>query len=123
MTLFEQIIGEVSEATGAQIEIAPDRVAEIVVDGTVVLVKPTDPVESSVMLFTVLVDGDVGEAQMKAALEMSLFGRGTAGGTIGLFVDSLIYSVSQSLEGLSAEAFAERLVLFARNAQQIGECI
>ena len=119
MTQYEQIIGEVAEASGTQIAIESDRVAEIAVDGMIVMVRPTDDVETSVTLFTVLVDESVNEAQMKKALEMSLFGRETAGGTIGLFLDSLIYSTNQPLEGLSAQEFAERLVQFAHNAQRI----
>ena len=119
MTQYEQIVGEVAEASGTQIAIESDRVAEIAVDGTIVLVKPTDDVESSVTFFSVLVDEGVDEEQMKKALEMSLFGRGTAGGTIGLFVDSLIYSTCQPLDGLSSQEFAEKLVQFAHNAQRI----
>ena len=123
MTLYEQIIGEVAEASGTPIAIESDRVAEIAVDGMIVLVKPTDAVETSVTLFAVLVDEGVDEAQMKKALEMSLFGRETAGGTIGLFLDSLIYSTDQPLEGLSAQEFAERLVQFAHNAQRIMDAL
>ena len=54
---------------------------------------------------------------------MSLFGRETAGGTIGLFADSLIYSTCQPLDGLSAQEFAEKLVLFAHDAQRISEAL
>ena len=72
MTQFELIVGEVAEASGTEIAIEADRVAEIAVDGTVVLVKPTDAVETSVAFFSVLVDEGVSEAQMKKALEMSL---------------------------------------------------
>ena len=123
MTQYEQIVGEVAEASGTQITIQSDRVAEIAVDGMIVLVKPTDAVETSVTFFSVLVDEGVDEAQMKKALEMSLFGRETAGGTIGLFVDSLIYSVRQPLEGLSAQEFAECLVQFAHDAQRLSEAL
>lgn len=123
MTQYEQIVGEVAEASGTQIAIHSDRVAEIAVDGTIVLVKPMDAVETSVTFFAVLVDEGVGEAQMKKALELNLFGRKTAGGTIGLFVDSLVYSMNQPLEGLSAQEFAERLVQFAHNARRIGDAL
>ena len=123
MTQYEQIIGEIAEASGAQIAIQADRVAEIAVDGTIVLVKPTDAVETAVMLFAVLVDETAGEAQLKKALELSLFGRETAGGTIGLFVDSLVYSVRQPLEGLSAQELAERICEFADRARRLGEAL
>ena len=123
MTHYEQIIGEIAEVSGTQIAIQADRVAEIAVDGMIVLVKPTDAVETSVTLFSVLVDEGVDEAQMKKALEMSLFGRETADGTIGLFVDSLVYSAHQTLEGLSVQEFAERLVRFAHDAQRLSEAL
>ena len=35
MTQYEQIVGEVAEASGTQIVIESDRVAEIAVDGTI----------------------------------------------------------------------------------------
>ena len=119
MTQYEAIVGDVAKASGARIAIAPDRISEISVGGTIVLVKPVDAAETAVTLFAVLVDDGVGEAAMRKALEMSLFGRETAGGSIGLFVDSLIYSVDLPLDGLAAEAFAERLVQFADDARRI----
>jgi len=123
MTQYEHMIGEVAEASGAQIAIEQDRVAEIALDGTIVLVKPLDDTESAVALFAVVSDEGVDETQMKKALELNLFARGTAGGTIGLFADSLIYSARQPLEGLSAQEFAERLCEFAHAARRIGDAL
>ena len=119
MTQYEAIVGDVANASGARIAIAPDRIAEISVGGTIVLVKPVDAAETAVTLFAVLIAEGVGEAEMRKALEMSLFGRDTAGGSIGLFVDSLIYSVDLPLDGLAAAAFAERLVQFADDVRRI----
>ena len=52
MTKYEQILQEVSEACGEEILPASDRVAEISVEGTVVLVKPADATEEVVSIFT-----------------------------------------------------------------------
>ena len=123
MTQYEQMVDELAETSGTQILIASDRVAEIAVDGMIVLVRPTDAVETSVNVFAVIVDEGVDDAQMKKALEMSLFGCETAGGSIGLFLDSLVYSMRLPLDGLTAQEFAERLVQFAHNAQRISEAL
>lgn len=119
MTKYEQILQEVSEACGEEILPASDRVAEISVEGTVVLVKPADATEEVVSIFTVVLDGDADEKSLRKAMELNLFACGTAGGVIGLFVDSLVYSRDLPLEGVSAETFGRVLELFARTSREI----
>ena len=123
MTKYEQILREVSEACGEEILPAPDRVAELAVEDTVVLVKPADATEESVSIFTVVLDGDAGERSVRTAMELNLFARGTDGGVIGLFVDSLVYSRDLPLEGVSAEAFGQVLASFARKSQEISAAL
>ncbi len=118
-TPFEAIIEDLAAATGAEISIGADRVAEIAVADEIVLVKPKDTGEETVAIFSVVSDGGLGEAAMKRALSLNLFGRGTLGGTIGLFLDSLVYSMDVRLEGLSAEDFAENLAGFAKKSSEI----
>ena len=118
-TTFEAVIEELAAATGAEIRIGTDRVAEIAVGDELVLAKPTDTGEENATIFAVVSEGELDEAALKRALSLNLFGRGTLGGTIGLFVDSLVYSMSVRLEGLSAEDFAEKLVAFAKKATEI----
>lgn len=119
MTKYEQILQEVSKACGEEILPASDRVAEISVEGTVVLVKPADATEGVVSIFTVVLDGDADERSLRKAMELNLFACGTAGGVIGLFVDSLVYSRDLPLEGVSAETFGRVLELFARTSREI----
>ncbi|MBQ8125064.1 MAG: type III secretion system chaperone [Kiritimatiellae bacterium] len=119
MTRYEHILQEVTEASGVEIRLASDRVAELMVDDTIVLLKPLDATEESVSIFTVILDGDADDKVLRKAMELNLFGRGTGGGIIGLFVDSLVYSRTLPLEGVSAGAFGEALVSFARKAQEI----
>lgn len=119
MTRYEQMLQEASEASGVEIRLASDRVAELMVEDTIVLVKPLDATEESVSIFTVILDGAVDDKVLRKAMELNLFGRGTDGGIIGLFVDSLVYSRDLSLEGVSADAFGEALVSFARKSREI----
>lgn len=123
MTKYEQILQEVSEACGEEILPASDRVAEISVEGTVVLVKPADATEEVVSIFTVVLDGDADERSLRKAMELNLFACGTAGGVIGLFVDSLVYSRDLPLEGVSAVAFGRVLELFARTSREISAAL
>lgn len=118
-TTFESIIEDLAAATGAEIRIGTDRVAEIGVGNELVLAKPTDTGEDNATIFAVVSEGELDEAALRRALSLNLFGRGTLGGTIGLFVNSLVYSMAVRLEGLSAEDFAEQLVAFAKKATEI----
>lgn len=119
MTRYEQILQEASEASGVEIRLASDRVAELVVEDMIVLLKPVDATEESVAIFTVILDGPADDKVLRKAMELNLFGCGTGGGIIGMFVDSLVYSRNLPLEGVSADAFGEALVSFARKAQEI----
>ena len=118
-TTFEAVIDNLAAATGAEIRIGTDRVAEIAVGDELVLAKPTDTGEENATIFAVVSEGELDEAALKRALSLNLFGRGTLGGAIGLFVDTLVYSMNVRLEGLSAEDFAEKLVAFAKKATEI----
>ena len=123
MTKYEHILREVSEACGENILPASDRVAELVVEDTVVLVKPADATEESVSIFTVVLDGTIDENVLRRAMDMNLFACGTAGGIIGLFVDSLVYSRNLRLEGVSAEAFGEAIAAFAQKSREISAAL
>lgn len=118
-TPFESIIEDLAAETGADIRIGTDRVAEIAVADELVLVKPKDTGEETATLFAVVSEGDLDEAALRRALSLNLFGHGTLGGAIGLFVDSLVLSLDVPLAGLSAEDFAERLAAFAQKSSEI----
>lgn len=123
MTRYEQILQEASEASGVEIRLASDRVAELAVEDMIVLLKPVDATEESVVIFTVIHDGPADDKVLRKAMELNLFGRGTGGGIIGLFVDSLVYSRNLPLEGVSADAFGEVLASFARTAHEIASAL
>lgn len=122
-TPFESIIEDLAAATGADIRIGTDRVAEVAVADELVLVKPKDTGEETVTLFAVVSEGELDETALRRALSLNLFGHGTLGGAVGLFVDSLVFSLDVPLSGLSAEDFAERLAGFAQKSTEIAAAV
>ncbi len=122
-TPFESIIEDLAAATEVDIRIGTDRVAEITVADELVLVKPKDTGEETATIFAVVSEGELDETALRRALSLNLFGRGTLGGTVGLFIDSLVFSVDVTLSGLSAEDFAGRLAAFAQKSTEIAAAI
>ena len=122
-TPFESLIEDLAAAIGADVRIGTDRVAEVAVADELVLVKPKDTGEETVTIFAVVSEGELDEAALRRALSLNLFGHGTLGGAIGLFVDSLVFSLDVPLIGLSAEDFAGRLAAFAQKATEIAGAV
>ena len=119
MTSYERMIRELAGAAGAEIKIGSDRVCEMAIGEVIVLLKPADANEEAVTLFAVVSDGDTGEATLKKALRLNLFGSGTLGAHLGLFASALILSRDLPLAELAAEDLAEQLLAFARQAEEI----
>ena len=119
MTSYERMIRELAGAAGAEIKIGSDRVCEMAIGEVIVLLKPADANEEAVTLFAVVSDGDTGEATLKKALRLNLFGSGTLGAHLGLFASALILSCDLPLAELAAEDLAEQLLAFARQAEEI----
>lgn len=121
-TIYEQSLQRLSEASGSNIEIGDDRIANIVVEDRVVTLKPSDETESALTAFTIVAHSDdsgrfpVGT--LEKALSMDLFGARTLGGHIGLFGGALFLSRPVAVEGLSPEALAEELVALVRLAEE-----
>ena len=101
MTTFERILSELGEGLG--IDLAPGSERELLVFSTVA----TAP------------EGGFPAETLRAALELDLFGRDVAGHHLGLFAGSLLLSATLPLEGLSAEALADRILVLARLAGQL----
>ena len=119
MTSYERMIRELAGAAGAEIKIGSDRVCEMVIGEVIVLLKPADANEEAVTLFAVVSDGDTGEATLKKALRLNLFGSGTLGAHLGLFASALILSRDLPLAELAAEDLVEQLLTFVRQAEEI----
>ncbi len=131
MTTYEALLGELGKELGLDIAPGSDGIAQIIVENVIVLFKPEANGES-VTLFSVVATlpsrssddmkkGAAREATIRTALSLNLFGNDTLGGHLGLFVDTLVFSRNLSLAGLSAEALADQLVVFARLADGIAD--
>ena len=122
-SIYEQAVTRLAEASGAEIEIGEDRIANIVVEERVVTLKPSDEAESALTAFTIVADRDDGAslppAILERALVMNLFGAQTDGGHIGLFANTLFLSKTFAIEGMSPEALAEAFVALVRLADEI----
>ena len=121
MTSYERMVGELAGAAGAEIRIGSDRVCEMAIGEMIVLLKPTDANEEALTLFAVVSDGDTGGATLKKALQLNLFGSGTLGAHLGLFASALILSRDLPLAELTAGDFAERILAFAQQAEEIAQ--
>ena len=121
-TIYEQSLQRLSEASGSNIEIGEDRVANVVVEDRVITLKPSDEAESALTAFTVVArcddSGRFPVDTLETALSMNLFGAQTMGGHIGLFGGALFLSRTIAVEGLSPEALAEEFVALVRLAEE-----
>ena len=122
-TIYEQSLQRLSEASGSNIEIGEDRVANVVVEDRVITLKPSDEAESALTAFTIVAkcddSGRFSVDTLEKALTMDLFGARTHGGHIGLFGGALFLSRTIAVEGLSPEALAEEFVALVRLAEEI----
>lgn len=122
MTTCEKLVSELGEELGLELKPDPDGITEIAVEGRLAFIKP-DAVGESATLYTVvaMADGSPDPETMKSALSINLFGRQTLGGHVGIYLDAYIYSRIEPVADLSVEALADRLVAFARVANEIAE--
>ena len=121
-TQYEQAVAALAEAAGVEIEIGRDRVATMVVEERIVLLRPSDEAESGLTVFSIVASAEEGrfeQATLEEALSMSLFGAETGKGHLGLFGDSLFISKDLPLEGVTPEELAEQLLVFSRLADGI----
>ena len=123
-TAYETAIAALADALETKLEIASDRLCDVAVDGRLIVLRPIGESETSIMMFTPVgsepVDGKLPAAVKDMALSMNLFGKDTLGGHLGVFGESVILS-SQPVEadGLDAQSFAERLLVFSRFAGEV----
>ena len=122
MTTFERILSELGEGLGIDLAPGSDGVAEVAAEGRIVLLKADETGEREVLVFATVATAPAGgfpAETLRAALELDLFGRDVAGHHLGLFAGSLLLSATLPLEGLSAEALADRILVLARLAGQL----
>ena len=111
-----------AEAAGLDMEIGRDRVAEMVVEERIVLLKPSNKEESGMTAFSIIATAESGSfprGTLEEALSMNLFGSQTDKGHIGLFGDSLFFSMDIDIEGITPEQLTEKLLAFSRFADEL----
>lgn len=114
MTTYEQLISDLGVGLGIELRPGSDGITDVIIEDRPVLVRP-EPGDESVTVFSIVAT-DAGDKAIRAALSLNLFGRDTMGGNLGLFADSIILSRTERIVELAADAFAEKLVAFARLA-------
>jgi len=96
MTPYEIAISALADALETKLEVASDRLCDIEVDGRLVVLRPIGETETSIMMFAPVAgapdDGKLPAEVKDRALSMSLFGKETLGGHLGLFGESMILS-------------------------------
>ena len=115
----ELLIRELSGLTGVELEYSDDRICDLVVDGRIVVLRYR-PDDGDWLYFGVVSESDdeLPKDILAKALELNLFGTETSGFHLGLFGNALVLSGSASMDGLTAEDFADRLLSLSR---QIGK--
>ena len=121
MTAFESIISEMAAATGLPLEIDEKDACSVEADGIITTIQYRRD-KDDVTIFS-LVEEEADEAKCRAALKLSLHGKGTDGNFIGLFDGGIVMSTFMPLEGLTAETLGARLLSFADTALQVRSAI
>lgn len=122
MTTCEKLVAELGQELDLELAPGTDGTTEIAVEGRLTLIKP-DATGESATIYTIvaMADGSHDQEMMRSALSINLFGLKTLGGHLGMYLDAYIYSRIEPLADLTAEALADKLVAFARVANEIAE--
>lgn len=118
----ELLIKELSELIGVELVYSGDRMCDIAVDGRIVVLRYR-PEDDDWLYFGVVSEseGDQPREVLLKALELNLFGSETLGMHLGLFGNALVLSGTLPMEGLTAENFAERLLILSRHIGSLAE--
>ena len=116
------LISELASLTGVELELSSDKICELAVEDRIVVLRYR-PDDNDWLCFTVVAEPEdgPGKQMMENALRMNLFGAETLGFHLGLFGKALILSGTAAMDGLTAETFAERILLLARHAGKLAE--
>ena len=122
MTTYERLLSELGDGLG--FALSPDSAgsAEIFAEDRAILLRADETGERELLAFTTIAtapENGFPNDMLKRALAMNLFGRKVVGHHLGLFADMLVLSVSLPLDGLTAEALGDRLILLARVAGEL----
>lgn len=119
------LIKELAEVTGTELELDASGMCELVADDNLIVLRYREASEDWLCFGVVLEGGDgtVPRATLAKALELSLFGAGTVGLSLGLHGNALVLSDCVSSVDLTAEAFADRILFLSRRISSISELL
>lgn len=118
----ELLVGELSELIGVELSYSDDKTCDLAVDGRIVVLRYR-PEDEDWLYFGVVSEPEDEQPRdaLAKALELNLFGSETLGMHLGLFGNALVLSGSVPMEGLTAESFAERLLMLSRRIGKLAE--
>lgn len=116
------LIQELAALTGADVALAPDGVAALVADGNALSLRWREE-DQDWLCYGVVLDGGaepLARDVLARALSFNLFGAESLGLHVGLFANALVLSTTCPAAGLTAEAFAERLLFLSAQIDALG---
>lgn len=118
----ELLVRELSELTGVELAYSDDKTCDLSVDGRIVVLRYR-PEDDDWLYFGVVseTEDDQSREVLAKALKLNLFGSETLGMHLGLFGNALVLSGSVTMDGLTAENFAERLLFLSRHIGKLAE--
>lgn len=123
MNSFETLISEFCEKTGLALQSGKDGSVDLVVDGLDVSVQYRQDKDDCVLFTLPIHDTEPEPCMMHRALELAANGAGTGGHFLGIKEEMFVLSSVVKMEGLSAEAFAERLISLANMTRHVAESL
>lgn len=109
------LIQELAALTGADMTLSPEGVAELVADGNALTLRWREG-DRDWLCYGIALDGGdepLGREVLARALAFNLFGADSLGLHVGLFANAIVLSMTCPSAGLTAEAFAERLLFLS----------
>ena len=111
------LIQELAAITGADVALSPEGVAELVADGNALTLRWREE-DQDWLCYGVALDGGcdpLAREVLARALEFAL------GLHVGLFANAIVLSATCPAAGLTAEAFAERLLFLSAQIDALGK--
>lgn len=122
MYTFKNLIQSLSEYTGVDFEVAQDGSLTIMHDDLIIVLQYIKDQES-INIFSHVTDPEttatLSEETLRTALQISYNGEGTEGNFLGIFDESLILSNTISMNNLTAEILAEKILRFTTAAVHV----
>lgn len=117
------LIQELAALTGADMVLSPEGVAELVADGNALTLRWREE-DQDWLCYGVALDG--GDAPLRRetlarALAFNLFGADALGLHVGLFANAIVLSTTCPAAGLTAEAFAGKLLFLSAQIDALGK--